>query len=188
MAGDPWDRSEADGGSDDRPGGPTKPFPTATEHPAGLAGAVDGGLRASDADRTRTADWLCWAAGTGQLSLDEVDGRLARAYAARTMDDLAVLTADLQPRPEPAPPPAPKPTLRARLGELVPAGYVTRLIPALLITAFVISLTAADGHGWFPWPLLVVAIVVGKHHHRHHHLHGHSRHHRGLVERTGPDR
>ncbi len=53
-------------------------------------------LRATDADRERTAERLRLAAGEGQLDVDELDERLAAAYAARTTTDLVPLTADLQ--------------------------------------------------------------------------------------------
>ena len=52
-------------------------------------------LRASDADRERTADRLRHAAGDGRLTIDELDERLVDAYAARTHGELARLTADL---------------------------------------------------------------------------------------------
>jgi hypothetical protein len=53
-------------------------------------------LRATDADRERVAEQLRLAAGEGQLDVDELDERLAAAYAARTTADLVPLTADLQ--------------------------------------------------------------------------------------------
>jgi len=53
-------------------------------------------LRASDADRERVAEVLRRAAGDGQLTVQELDERLDRAYAARTRGELAPLTADLQ--------------------------------------------------------------------------------------------
>jgi Domain of unknown function (DUF1707)/Cell wall-active antibiotics response 4TMS YvqF len=52
-------------------------------------------LRISDADRERVAEQLRDAAGEGRLTVDELDERLERAYAARTGSDLAPLTADL---------------------------------------------------------------------------------------------
>jgi hypothetical protein len=52
-------------------------------------------LRASDAERERTADQLRHAAGEGRLTVDELDERLAAAYAARTRGDLQALTADV---------------------------------------------------------------------------------------------
>jgi hypothetical protein len=57
-------------------------------------------LRVSDADRERVAERLRDAAGEGRLTVEELDERLERAYAARTGTDLAPLTADL---PEPSP-------------------------------------------------------------------------------------
>ena len=52
-------------------------------------------LRASDADRERTADVLKRACAEGRLTPDELSDRLERAFRARTFGDLAVLTADL---------------------------------------------------------------------------------------------
>jgi hypothetical protein len=53
------------------------------------------GVRASDADRDRVADVLCAAAGDGRLTAGEFDERLEAALSSRTLDELAVLTADL---------------------------------------------------------------------------------------------
>jgi hypothetical protein len=52
-------------------------------------------LRVSDADREQIAERLRDAAGEGRLTMEELDERLDRAYAARTGSDLAPLTADL---------------------------------------------------------------------------------------------
>jgi hypothetical protein len=52
-------------------------------------------LRVGDAERERTARLLREHCAVGRLELDELDGRLARVYAARTQDELDVLTADL---------------------------------------------------------------------------------------------
>ncbi|MDI3419136.1 DUF1707 SHOCT-like domain-containing protein [Streptomyces luteolus] len=52
-------------------------------------------LRASHADRDRVVDVLRIAAGDGLLSADELDERLEVALSARTLGELAVLTADL---------------------------------------------------------------------------------------------
>lgn len=52
-------------------------------------------LRASDAERERAVEILGRAAADGRLSVDELDGRLASAYAARTRRELAALTADV---------------------------------------------------------------------------------------------
>ena len=57
------------------------------------------GVRASDADRDRVADVLCAASGDGRLTADEFDQRLEAALSSRTLDELAVLTADLMAGP-----------------------------------------------------------------------------------------
>ncbi|GAA1683095.1 DUF1707 SHOCT-like domain-containing protein [Streptomyces yatensis] len=56
-------------------------------------------LRASHADRDRVADVLRVAAGDGLLTADELDERLEVALSARTLNELATLTADLPPVP-----------------------------------------------------------------------------------------
>jgi hypothetical protein len=53
------------------------------------------GLRASHADRDRVVDVLTGAAGDGRLTADELDERVEAALSARTLGELAVLTADL---------------------------------------------------------------------------------------------
>jgi hypothetical protein len=52
-------------------------------------------LRASDADRDRVISMLSAAAGDGRLTSAEHSERVERAYTARTLGDLAPLTADL---------------------------------------------------------------------------------------------
>ncbi|GHB63093.1 hypothetical protein GCM10010306_065920 [Streptomyces umbrinus] len=54
-------------------------------------------LRASHADRDRVVDVLRIAAGDGLLTADELDERLEAALSARTLGELATLTADLPP-------------------------------------------------------------------------------------------
>jgi Domain of unknown function (DUF1707) len=52
-------------------------------------------LRASDADRDRVLSLLAEAVSDGRLSADEHAGRVQRACTARTLGELAELTADL---------------------------------------------------------------------------------------------
>ncbi|MFF9349743.1 DUF1707 domain-containing protein [Streptomyces sp. NPDC014734] len=54
-------------------------------------------LRASHADRDRVVDVLRIAAGDGLLTVDELDERVETALSARTLSELATLTADLPP-------------------------------------------------------------------------------------------
>jgi hypothetical protein len=58
-------------------------------------------LRASDADRERVADQLRQASGEGRLTVDELDERLNRCYAAKTVGELAELTVDILVEPDP---------------------------------------------------------------------------------------
>jgi len=59
-------------------------------------------LRASDADRERTAELLRRAAGEGRLTIDELDERLDVVYATRTQRELDKLTADVVVLDDPA--------------------------------------------------------------------------------------
>jgi hypothetical protein len=54
-----------------------------------------GDLRASDADRERVVALLAEAVSDGRLTLGEHSERTERAYSARTLGELAALTADL---------------------------------------------------------------------------------------------
>jgi Domain of unknown function (DUF1707) len=63
-------------------------------------------LRASDAERERTVRHLRDQALAGRLTVEELDERCARAYAAVTVSQLAELVEDL-PAPRRAAPPAP---------------------------------------------------------------------------------
>ncbi|MFE6096031.1 DUF1707 domain-containing protein [Streptomyces massasporeus] len=60
-------------------------------------------VRASHADRDRAVDVLRVAAGDGRLTLEELEERLETALSARTVGELAVLTADLPAVAGPAP-------------------------------------------------------------------------------------
>ncbi|MER7378739.1 DUF1707 SHOCT-like domain-containing protein [Streptomyces lanatus] len=57
------------------------------------------GLRASDADRDRAVDVLNSAAADGRLTIEELDERVTAALTARTLGELAGLTADLPAAP-----------------------------------------------------------------------------------------
>lgn len=60
-------------------------------------------MRASDADREAVVRTLLDGIARGLLTLDEGDERVAAAYAARFLDELPRLTADLPPAPASAP-------------------------------------------------------------------------------------
>jgi len=59
------------------------------------------GLRASHEDRDRVVDALRVAGGDGRLTAEELEARLESALSARTLGELAELTADLRSAPAP---------------------------------------------------------------------------------------
>ncbi|MCW2689372.1 MAG: hypothetical protein JWR37_4262 [Mycobacterium sp.] len=52
-------------------------------------------MRAADTDRIQVAQFLTDAAAQGRLPMTEYEDRLTKAYAAKTYDELALLSADL---------------------------------------------------------------------------------------------
>ncbi len=64
-----------------------------------MTGEPDPSLRAADADRDAVADRLRTAHAEGRLTVEEFGERLDAAFAARTMGELAGLTADLPAEP-----------------------------------------------------------------------------------------
>jgi hypothetical protein len=100
-------------------------------------------LRASDQDRDRTVDELRAHGAEGRLTVEELEQRVQRALAARTLGELAELTRDLPDRGSPARPARPR---RRRSGEL----RVFLGVAVLLIAIW--ALTGA-GYFWPMWPL-----------------------------------
>lgn len=118
-------------------------------------------LRASDADREGTADALRDHATAGRLDPDELDERLGAAYAARTVEDLAGLVADL---PVPAGPSAPARPADHEAREELRAQLVQRgggALAIVLVCVVVWLATGADGHFWPIWVLLGCGVGVG---------------------------
>jgi hypothetical protein len=100
-------------------------------------------LRASDAEREHHAELLREHAAQGRLTVDELDERLDRVYAARTHAELAPVVADL-PAPVPPRPVAPRRPLRPEI------------VAYLAVNLMLIVIWAATGAGYFwpIWPLL----------------------------------
>jgi len=109
-------------------------------------------LRASDAERERTATLLRDHAGAGRLTPEELDERLDAAYAARTVGELEALTRDL---PATAPPAAPRPRALDRPGVRERVVHAIGLVVLVNVACNVIWLaTGADGSWWPKWVLL----------------------------------
>ncbi|MBC9728979.1 DUF1707 and DUF4190 domain-containing protein [Streptomyces sp. TRM68367] len=70
-------------------------------------------MLASHADRERAVDVLRAGFGEGRLEQDEFEKRVARAYAARTVGELAHIVADLPQGPVPQPSAVPRTFLPA---------------------------------------------------------------------------
>ena len=136
-----------------------------------MSGEPDPSLRAADADRDAVADRLRTAHAEGRLTVEEFGERLDAAFAARTMGELAGLTADL-------------PAERARIArtgdeadassEVVPAAHWAGLragwgawATAVLVTSAIwLIITVSDGDVRFFWPIWVAgpwgAVLVAR--------------------------
>jgi hypothetical protein len=132
-------------------------------------------LRAGDADRERVARALREAHAEGRLDLEELSTRLDAALSARTLRELAVLTADLPTTSEPvdpAPPlpvPAPPPARRGD-GALRAAWTAWAIAVAVNVVIWgLVSLSAGDAiYFWPMWvagpwgAVLAVLTVLGR--------------------------
>jgi len=125
-------------------------------------------LRASDADRERTASLLREHHAVGRLTAEEFDERLNKVFTAKTMGELDALLADL-----PAidlyqlPSASIRPVrrrggsgpVRGPGGSLVPSldntwgGWVTGT--TLLVAVWVVIGIMAGGLAWVPWFTLI---------------------------------
>lgn len=117
-------------------------------------------LRASDAERERTATLLRDHAAAGRLTTEELGERLDAAYAARTVGELAALAHDL-----PADAGADAHAARGRPRALDRPGVRERTLHAVGLAVLVnvacnaIWLaTGADGSWWPKWVLLATVL------------------------------
>jgi Domain of unknown function (DUF1707) len=100
-------------------------------------------LRASDADREATATLLGRHHAEGRLDVDELQERIGRCYATKTIGELDALVADLPSDPAGRPSRA--------TGQLRPAGWPGALVP---IVALLVALALLGIHmPWLAWPL-----------------------------------
>jgi Domain of unknown function (DUF1707) len=136
-------------------------------------------VRASDADRERTATHLQQASADGRLTIEELSERLDRTYAARDTQELAELTSDLPP-----PPPAPR-THRDAIHHLRVAA--AQSATPFIICTFIWLAAGARGQFWpiwvaFPLVLRMLAALRSYGNDRDHDHHGRDRH----RDRRGP--
>ena len=130
--------------------GPGQGYPPQAAMPAGsgaLVPLVNPAWLAASADRERAVSVLRAGFAEGRLSQDELDDRVARAYAARTYGQLWTLTEDLPAGPLPYPQFSPAlPHPQGPGAVMVPGGAPDsqwRSATTLLITALVIFTLAA---------------------------------------------
>jgi hypothetical protein len=123
------------------PGQAYPPYPAAPALPMGAG--VHPAWLAGSADRERTVGVLRAGFTEGRLTQDELDDRVARAYAARTYGDLWALTADLPAGALPYPPGLPYPQASPAVPPSAEPASTWHSATALIITALVIFTLAA---------------------------------------------
>lgn len=112
-------------------------------------------FRVGEAERAAACDALADHFAAGRLDPAELDDRLARAVAARSQSDLAVLFRDLRPRrPVPDLPAGTAPAGRPGPGAVVPLLVSVLVLCLLLAGGMLLVLGAYD-------PALFVAALVG---------------------------
>ena len=120
------------------PGQAHPPYPVVP-----LSTGINPAWLAGSADRERTVGVLRAGFTEGRLTQDELDDRIARAYAARTYGDLWALIADLPTGPLPFPPGVPYPQANPAVPPSAEPTANWHSAAALVITALVIFTLAA---------------------------------------------
>lgn len=110
-------------------------------------------LRAADTDRAAVAELLGEALRDGRLTVAEYDDRLAAAYGARTLGDLAPLTGDL---PAPVPAPTAAPAGCAAGGQDLGRAWRAWLTVACIVVTVYLASVLGTGDWQYPWPVWVV--------------------------------
>ncbi len=124
--------------------GPGQAFPPLPAVPAGGGfTGVNPAWLAGSADRERAVGVLRAAFTEGRLTQDELDDRVARAYAARTYGDLWALIADLPAGPLPYPGGVPYQQATPAVPPSAEPDTSWHSAAALVITALVIFTLAA---------------------------------------------
>ena len=105
-------------------------------------------MRVSDAEREAAATELREHYAAGRLTLEELNERLDKTFAAKTRADLAGLFDDLPETGAPAATDGPRPRYRRRHPVLV------------LVLFFVLALTLGHAVFWAAVPLLWIGLLV----------------------------
>ena len=120
-------------------------------------------LRASDEDRERVATVLRDSYSHGRLDLEELQQRLDAAYAAKTVNELTHLTADLPATPAASAAVPPQPPGEAQpSSSLLSRRVRDRVLTYVLLMVFLIVIWAISGGGsfWPIWPIVVGAFIL----------------------------
>jgi hypothetical protein len=119
--------------------------------------ATDQSMRASDAERGATAELLRRHHAEGRLDTDELEERIERCYAAKTLGQLDALTADL---------PGPR-SRRAPTTATGRPGRAPRVPVVFLAIAAIVALSATTGAHvlWLIWPLAFFVFGPFRRHH-----------------------
>jgi DUF1707 SHOCT-like domain len=115
-------------------------------------------MKASDADRDVVVAALSEHFQAGRLTTEELEERTGRALAARTVDELDGLTADLPGLMHAAPDPA-APPRRLRYPVLV---AVAAVLAALVVVGLVLGTGHGGRHGWDVWWVIPVGLLVAR--------------------------
>ncbi len=124
-----------------------------------------GSVRAGNADREKVVARLNTAFAEGRLDVGELDERVTAAYAAKTLGQLAPLTADLPVphRPAPVAPARREPTpARARRADGHRWAPVGAMVGVFLLNVLIWAVLAvADGDRPYFWPVwLLIPVFV----------------------------
>jgi hypothetical protein len=128
-------------------------------------------LRASDTDREQFVEALRQHHAEGRLTVEELEERTERAYAARTLGDLDALGGDLPPLQRPAAPapgtappgPAPRPHPPAARQAAARTALLRSALWYGLLSLVLLVVWAMSGRDYFwpIWPILGFALLLG---------------------------
>jgi hypothetical protein len=132
--------------------GPGQAFPPLPAVPGGSGfTGVNPAWLAGSADRERAVGVLRAAFTEGRLTQDELDDRVARAYAARTYGDLWTLVADLPAGPLPYPGGVPYQQATPAVPPSAEPDTSWHSAAALVITALVTAIATAHAQAPLPF-------------------------------------